>query len=120
MSTHRPGVHEGYLVSHTLKVTDLTEDKSGAVLNDIDSQIGVDTTSVDPDHSEITVSYDASVIDMDTICQHLQQQGVGIDPGWWNQFKLNWDRQIDQNVKDNAAHEPSCCNKPLSGQRRSH
>ena len=111
MSIHRVGVNEGFLTKHTLKLTGLNADNAETISAGIDALVGVDGVWIDVDKSTLQVAYDASHLDIEALLGLVRQHGADVSQDWWNQFKLSWDRQIDQNIKNNAKHEPHCCNK---------
>lgn len=115
MSTHKPGIHEAFLVTRTLKLKGLEDRSITDIETDIASIRGVDCISLNQNRRLLRVAYDASVTSIDRILDQLSIHGINIDNGWWNRFKLGWDRQIDQNVRDNAKHVPHCCSKPPPG-----
>jgi hypothetical protein len=115
MDTHNTGINEAFLVKRNLKLTGLTEQKIEEFIPEIQVIRGIDTVEFDATRERIRVSYDASVTSIDSILKILKQHSVEPKNGWWNQFKLDWNRQIDQNVSDNAKHVPHCCSKPPPG-----
>lgn len=117
MSTHRAGVNAGYLIKHKLKLTGLTDDNAKLICDEINQIIGVDSVSIDRDKHTIKLAYDASIHDIDEMRSIIQKHKADLSPDFWNQLKLNWDRGTDNNIKENAAHEPFCCNKIPSHRR---
>lgn len=111
MSKHRPGIHEGFLIKHKLKLEGLVVENVEAIQSEIDALIGVDGVWLDLEKHTIKIAYDGSVRDIDEMLEILLRHGAQVSPDWWNQFKLRRDREADQNIKDNAKHEPHCCNK---------
>lgn len=111
MSKHRPGINEGFLTKHKLKLVSLSAGNAEAIRSEIDAMFGVDGVWVDLDTGTIKVAYDGSLHDVDEMLDIVRKHGADVSPDWWNQFKLRRDREIDQNIKDNAKHEPHCCNK---------
>jgi hypothetical protein len=111
MSKHRPGVREGFLVTHKLKLDNLSAENAEQIRADIDAMISIDGVWIDLDQSTIKIAYDASHHDIDEMRDIIRRHGAEISPDWWNQWKLSWDRQTDSNVRHNAELEPSCCSK---------
>jgi len=111
MSEHRPGVREGFLTKHKLKLIDLTAENAEKIRSEIDAMISVDGVWIDLEKSIIKIAYDASRHGIDEMLEVIQKHGADVSPDWWNQWKLSWDRDTDQNIKDNANHEPHCCSK---------
>ena len=115
MDTHKIGINEAFLVKRKLKLSGLREQNLEELTAEIQLIRGIDTVGFDSTRERMQVSYDASVTSIDAILQVLKQHSVEPKKGWWNQYKLGWDRQIDQNVRDNAKHVPHCCSKPPPG-----
>ena len=112
MSEHRPGVKEGFLTKHKLTLIDLTAENAEQIRSEIDAMISIDGVWIDLDKSTIKIAYDASQHNIDEMLEIIQKYGAGVNPDWWNQWKLSWDRYIDENIKNNATSRPHCCNKP--------
>ncbi len=115
MSDPKPGVHAGFLVKRKLKLAGLKAEQLAELEGQLDNIIGVDQVQLQTTPMQMRVAYDASQTDMNTLLHVLAEAGVEPDSGWWTQFKLNWDRQIDENIKANAKHQPHCCSKPPPG-----
>ena len=112
MDRHRIGVNEAFLVKHRLKLTGLSQQNVEQARYKIENTRGIDSIELRVDISMMSVSYDASITSISSIFDLLQSESIEPAPDWWNQLKLSWDKQIDQNVRDNAKHVPHCCNKP--------
>ena len=112
MSDHRPGVREGFLTTHKLTLTDLTAENAEQIRSKIDAMISIDGVWIDLDKSTIKIAYDASRHNIDEMLKIIQKYGADVSPDCWNQWKLGWDRYIDENIKNNATSRPHCCNKP--------
>lgn len=117
MSKHRAGVHEGFLAKHKLKLMNLNSVNAKKILEEIDEMTGVDGVWADLGRSVIKIAYDASHHDIDEMIGVIRKHEADVSEDWWNQWKLRWDRQIDQNIQDNANHHPHCCNKLPPGRR---
>jgi hypothetical protein len=115
MDTHKVGINKAFIVKRKLKLSGLTQQGVEWARNEIESIRGVDTLDLQAQSGRMSVSYDASVTSISAILDRLQSQGIEPASDWWNRFKLNWDQQIDQNVRDNAKHVPHCCSKPPPG-----
>ena len=111
MTQHRAGVNEGFLTKHKLKLTDLDKINAKAIQTELDALVAIDSVCIDLDKSTIKIAYDASHHDIDEIIGIIAKHGAGVSADRWNKWKLGWDRQVDQNIKDNAKHEPYCCKK---------
>ena len=62
---------------------------------------------------QVTVLYDAPVLDYRSIEEELQNMGFPPLDTWWSRFKGSWFQYTDTNARENANARPSpCCNKP--------
>jgi len=108
---HKPGVHEVYLVRRKLKLDSLDAEQATAIAQEIEPLLGVDSVALDPVTRRLDIAYDASVLQLEQIEVIVRRYGSDLDQSWWNRFKEGWYRFTDQNVLDNARHEPWCCSK---------
>ncbi|TCK02345.1 heavy-metal-associated domain-containing protein [Marinobacterium mangrovicola] len=108
---HKPGVREAFLVQRHLLLESLDAGKAAAIAEEIEPLRGVDSVRLDPDSQRLDIAYDASVLQLDQIEAIVRSHGSDLDQGWWTRFKEGWYRYTDQNIKDNAKHEPFCCSK---------
>jgi hypothetical protein len=115
MKTHRAGINEGFLVKHRLKLTGLTSENAKAILSELDCLSGVDRIMLDPGKGSIEITYDGSQLNIDEVIGIVHRHGVRAGTSWWNRMKLGFDRQIDQNVRDNAGYRPTCCSNGPNG-----
>lgn len=103
---HRPGVHEAYLVKRHLKLEALDATRAAAIAQEIDQLVGVDSVALDGATRRLDVAYDASHLRIEQLEEIVRKHGSDLDHGWWTHFKEGWYRFTDQNVRDNARHEP--------------
>ena len=108
---HRLGVEEVNLVKRNLRVVEPDEQSMLHAVEDIDKIYGLDEVSFDDNHQVLHVAYDASRICLDCVEEVLDQYKIEIDSGWWMHFKEEYYRFVDENIKDNAKHEPFSCHK---------
>ncbi len=109
---HRPGIHEGYLMSRCLKIEGAEEVERQHIIHAIDQLKGVDLVSFVKENSKLKVVYDGSMLSVDDIEQVVRENGCRFADDWWNRYKLGWYRYTDENVRSSAKHVPHCCNKP--------
>ncbi|MBP0048565.1 cation transporter [Marinobacterium sp. AK62] len=107
---HKPGVKENNLVNRNLKVVTGNADMA-SLANEIDQLYGVDSVSWEPDKSVLRFAYDATHCNLDIVEALVREKGAAFADGWWNRVKRNYYRFVDENMRDNASHEPHCCNK---------
>ena len=116
---HRLGVNEANLVSRHLKLESIDDIRLNEALLEMNQLYGIDTVFFDQSTHILNLEYDASRLCLDDIEKILHQYNLVIGQGWWNLFKKGYYQFVDQNIKDNATHEPSCCNKvPPEARRR--
>jgi len=106
---HRLGVSETTLVNRHLKLDSSDLDAVKAAVADIDELYGLDSVSFDEQKKKLHLAYDASRLCLDCVEDILDKYAVEISRGWWNRFKEEHYRFVDQNVKDNAKKEPWSC-----------
>lgn len=107
---HRPGVREANLVIRHLKLTGLNDSNKAQLTAKIDETFGVDMVSIEADI--LNVAYDATHCDIDGIEAIIKQHDADISHDWWTNIKHGYYQFVDENVKDNAKHDPLCCNRP--------
>ena len=74
---------------------------------------GVRRVAADVAKRQVTVLYDATVLDYRSIEEELQNMGFLLLDTWWSRFKGVWFQYTDTNARENAQTRPSaCCNKP--------
>lgn len=109
---HRPGIHEGYLMSRCLRIKDAAETNRERIVHDIDQLKGIDVVSFAAAKHELKLVYDGSMLCVDDIERVIKEHGCRFADDWWSSIKLGWYRYTDENVKSAAMHVPHCCNKP--------
>ncbi|MFG6159558.1 hypothetical protein FIU83_10750 [Halomonas sp. THAF5a] len=106
---HRLGVSEVNLVTRHLKLDSNDLDAVRAAVADIDELYGLDSVSYDDKKRKLNLAYDASRLCLDCVEDILEKYAIEICRDWWNRFKEEHYRFVDQNVKDNAKQEPWSC-----------
>ncbi len=112
---HKPGVDENYLMIRHLRLEGLTEENRLGITEEICQLIGVDAVSITESENILNVAYDASTRNIDEMEAIVEKHGCAIAHGWWTHFKEGWYRFTDQNVQDNAHHDPWSCHKKPPG-----
>lgn len=117
---HRPGVAEVNLVVRHLELELIDIAKINAALEEIDQLYGLDGVTFDEKSLVLNLAYDASRLCIDGIEEVLKNHNIEVSHDWWTHFKESYYRFVDQNVKDNAAHQPWSCHKtpPGTGRKR--
>lgn len=117
---HKPGVTEVNLVVRHLKLEPIDTAKANAAIDEIDQLYGLDDVSFDEKSLVLNLAYDASHLCIDGIEEVLKKHDIDVSHDWWTHFKEGYYRFVDQNVKDNAAHQPWSCHKspPGAGRKR--
>lgn len=112
---HRLGVAEVNLVTRHLKLEPVTEAALSAAIEEIDKLYGLDVISFDEKSQVLNISYDASRTTIDCIEEILIKHELSVSHDWWTHFKEGYYRFVDENIKDNASHEPWSCHKKPPG-----
>ncbi|MDF1588093.1 MAG: hypothetical protein P1P93_02910 [Gammaproteobacteria bacterium] len=118
MTEHRLGINPGFLTKHRLNLAGLDQADSKAMIAEIDAQPWVDRVCLNK--QTLIIAYEASRHNIDELIAIIEKYGASIKDSWWSRTKLGWQRQTDENIKNNARHEPHCCNKIPSGNRFRH
>ncbi len=108
---HRLGVSEVNLVVRHLKLLEVEEESVTKAMGEINEIYGMDDISFDRESHVLNFAYDASRTCIDCIEDILENYSIRVSHDWWTRFKEGYYRYIDQNVKDNATHEPFSCHK---------
>ncbi len=108
---HRLGVDEVNLVFRHLKLEDIVVADLETAVNEIDAMYGLDAVSFDEKTSTLNLAYDASRVGLGQVEEILEKHNVVVSHDWWTHFKEGYYKFVDQNVKDNAKHEPWSCHK---------
>lgn len=111
MTKHRIGVNPGFVTKHTLALDGLNDVNVKAIFSEIDNLPAVDGVWVNEEKQTVKIAYDASRHDIDEMIGIIQKHDAEISDSWWTKTKLGWQRQTDQNIRDNSTHVASCCNK---------
>lgn len=111
MSEHRSGINPGFLTKHTLSLRGVNENNAQTLTGELDGLTCVDGVWLDKTKGTLKIAYDASYHNIDEMIAIVEKHGVAIKDSWWSRTRLGWQRQTDENIKDNAKHEAHCCNK---------
>lgn len=108
---HRLGVAEATLVARHLKLEPVSLEIISAAIEDIDHIYGLDAVSFDEKSQVLTISYDASRTNIDSIEEILIKYEINVSHDWWTHLKEGYYRFVDENVKTNAHTEPWSCHQ---------
>ncbi|HEY5717278.1 MAG TPA: hypothetical protein VIS52_02225 [Motiliproteus sp.] len=118
-TTHKPDIHDNYLVTKRLKLTGLDPAGVDALIVQLNALPTVDEASIGMKGTRpvLKIVYDASVRTepLTEIEQTLARCGVQLANDWWTRLKYRNYRVTDQNIYANARYEPSCCSKAPPG-----
>jgi len=106
---HRPGVSEVNLVVRHLKIEFEKGSSIKAAIDEVNKMYGLDDVSFDEKSHVLNFAYDATHLSLDGIEKVLDKHGLKVSHDWWTRFKEGYYRFVDDNVKDNANHEPWSC-----------
>ncbi len=112
---HKVGLREGSLMVRHLRLVGEVENNQQSIVQEIEQLFGVDSVSIDTSESLLNVAYDATKRQLDEVEEIVRKYECDIASDWWTHFKEGYYKFVDQNVKDNASHEPWSCHKPPSG-----
>ncbi len=112
---HKVGVNEDNLVIRTLKLTGMNESNTHTIITEINETFGVDAVSYDENEAMLHLAYDATNVNLDGIEDILHKHSADVSDNWWNHIKEDYYKFVDQNVKDNANHQPWSCHKTPPG-----
>jgi len=116
---HRVGVQEANLVVRHLKLININDEKQKEIVAEIDKTFGIDNVSFDQDSQTINFAYDATRCNLDGLEEIISKHGADVAHDLWTYFKESYYKYVDENVKDNAQHEPwSCHTKPPKNLKR--
>ncbi len=116
---HRVGVQEANLVVRHLKLEGITDENKAAILSEIDQTFGIDNVSFDDNSQTLNVAYDATNCCLDGLEEIIHKYGADISHDLWTHFKEMYYKYVDENVKDNAQHQPwSCHQNPPGGGKK--
>ncbi|MCZ0867244.1 cation transporter [Dasania sp. GY-19] len=113
--THKVGVNENWLMSRHLRLEGSVEKNHQLIVQEVDQLLGVDAVSINATESLLNVAYDATKRQLDEIEEIVRKHECDIAHDWWTHFKEGYYKFVDQNVKDNASHEPWSCHKRPPG-----
>ena len=108
---HRLGVSEVNLVDRHLMVHKTGEVRILEAIAEINEIYGLDEVSFDERTLVLNLAYDASKVCIDRIEEVLEKHNIEISHDWWTHFKAGYYRYVDENLMDNASHEPFSCHK---------
>ncbi|MED5524926.1 MAG: cation transporter [Pseudomonadota bacterium] len=108
MTTLRPGVREAYLVRRKLTVSG-EQAAARDCAEALDALPGIN--SVTFSGNRLTLSYDATVANLDALEQAINDFGLGVQRRGLAGIRFGYYRFVDQNIRDNATHEPWCCHR---------
>lgn len=108
---HRLGVSEVNLVVRHLKITKYDDNSIRSAMKEINELDGLDDISFDQKSGVLNLAYDAAQRNIEEIEDLLKRYKIELGRDWWTRFKEGYYKFVDQNVKDNAKHRPTCCNR---------
>ena len=114
---HRPGVKEATLVVRNLRLTGVDNQNLEALKTEIDKLFGIEEVIYNEKSGSIYLTYDASHINLEGIEAVIRKHGANIHNDWWTHVKESYYQFVDQNIKDNANHQPHSCHKPPPGSK---
>lgn len=109
---HRLGVSEINLVKRSLALHQpVDSDTLQRTIEEIDKLYGIDEVHFDPAKAKLHFSYDATRLCINCVEEILTRNDLHPRNDWWTRFKKDHYQFVDQNIKDNAQHEPWSCHQ---------
>ncbi|WP_406664862.1 cation transporter [Gallaecimonas sp. GXIMD1310] len=107
----RPGVRAAYRVERKLTLSGHQGRPQvvQAAVAQLDDTAGVDGVALQGER--LWLAYDASVVNIDKVREILAAHQLRLVEKGWAAIKLGYYRFVDQNISDNATHEPWCCHR---------
>lgn len=115
---HRPGVSAVNLVKRHLKLESIDQDGLQDAVAEIDTLSGLDSVTLNEKKRRLDLAYDAAHLCIDSVEEVLDRRGIEMSRDWWARLKEDHYRFVDQNVKDNARHEPWSCHQSPTRSRQ--
>jgi len=115
---HRVGVQEANLVVRHLKLININDEKQKEIVAEIDQTFGIDNVSFDQNSQTINLAYDATRCNLDGLEEIISKNGAEVAHDLWTHFKESYYKFVDENVKDNAQHQPMSCHTKPQGDRK--
>lgn len=114
-TTHKPGIHAEHLMHRRLKLKEVSEAHLTALTEQISALPEVDACRIltRGDEAMLEVAYDASIKNhpLEDIDRVLAAEGAAVADDRWTRLKRGYYDFTDQNVFENARHEPWSCHK---------
>lgn len=106
--------NDAWIVKRTIQVSGLiTHQQSQTISQSLSDIVGIIDTKINFNLSELSISYDASMINFQTIQNTLLKQDISFLDNWWSRIKYTWYQYTDDNANASANAPPAaCCNKP--------
>ncbi len=115
---HRVGVREVNLVVRHLKLEKITSENKQNILTEINQTFGIDNVSFDDKSQTLNLAYDATHCNLEGLEEIISKHGANVAHDLWTHFKENYYKYVDENVKDNAQHQPWSCHLNPQGSRK--
>ena len=88
------------LVVRHRRLDDVNGGNRVALLNEIETTYGVDSTSYDESAATLHIAYDALQCSLDGLENIIQSHGADIAHDWQTQFREGYYRFVDSNIRD--------------------
>jgi len=112
---HSVGVNEVNLVERRLKLAQGEQADIMLFLAEINEILGVDKVHYDEYSQQLFIAYDATHCSLVTIEKIMENYDIDWANTWWNRVKQSYYKFVDQNLKDNANHQATCCHQVPPG-----
>lgn len=103
----KPGVRQPYLVRRRLKLKG--EGDCQALVAVLAEELGVQEARCEGER--LWLAYDAVNFQLERLAELLIPWDLALADKGWAGLRLGYYRFLDQNIRDNATHEPWCCHR---------
>ena len=104
--------NSAFIIKHRLAFNGLQLEYLAQKLAELEALVGVvQVTLPNKRTDQLLMKYDASKTQLPQLLYKMEAWGMTPKASWWNNIKLSWALQIDQNVLDNSRHVHHCCSK---------
>ena len=103
------------IVERTFRLEGNSAGKLDAAVEQLREQPGMMGAEPLDKRSGVHVRYDTRELGAAAVLRLRSELGVQPATGLWQRWRSAWLAVLDGNIRDNAAHRPSCCSKPPPG-----
>ncbi len=98
-------------VTRHFRLKPLSEAAAALLVAALEAQTGVVWCRFDSARGQLSLCYDATLCYLEQIEATLAAQHASVRDSGWQRMRRRYYRFVDQNLRDNAAHQPHCCSR---------